>query len=46
MPEFWRTYNNQLYSIGNVESLGFAISDASYIPDAYLNEQNFIIRGS
>lgn len=40
---FWRTYNNKLYSIDEVDKLGFSINDPSYIPDDYLNNKNFII---
>lgn len=43
MAIFWRTYNNQLFNVGEVDTLGFHISDASYIPDDYLQEQDFII---
>jgi hypothetical protein len=40
---FWRTYNNKVYSVGEVAQLGFPLSDASYIPDEYLEAQNFVI---
>lgn len=40
---FWRTYNNQLHPVGEVEQLGFPIEDPSYIPDDYLEKQKFII---
>ena len=40
---FWRTYNNQIHPIGEVEQLGFPIEDPSYIPDDYLEGQKFII---
>jgi hypothetical protein len=43
MAVFWRTYNNQLYNVGEVDNLGFHSSNASYIPDEYLQNQNFII---
>lgn len=43
MPVFWRTYNNQLFDVGHVDHLGFSIDDASYIPDEYLQQQNFVI---
>lgn len=43
MPVFWRTYNNELHTIGEVENLGFSTTDPSYIPDEYLQEKNFII---
>lgn len=41
--QFWRTYDNRVYSIGNVDQLGFPLNDPSYIPDEYLEAQNFII---
>jgi hypothetical protein len=40
---FWRTYNNKVYSVGEVAQLGFPLSDPSYIPDEYLDAQNFVI---
>ena len=40
---FWRTYNNKVYSIGNVDQLGFPLDDPSYIPDEYLESENFVI---
>jgi len=40
---FWRTYNNKVYSVGEVAQLGFPLSDPSYIPDEYLEAQNFVI---
>lgn len=43
MPIFWRTYNNNLYTIGEVDSLGFPITDPSYIPDEYLDNKKFVI---
>lgn len=43
MAVFWRTYNNKLYNIGEVNQLGFPISDPSYIPDEYLKQENFVI---
>lgn len=41
--QFWRTYNNKVYSVGEVAQLGFPLSDPSYIPDEYLDAQNFVI---
>ena len=41
--QFWRTYNNQVHSAGEVTQLGFPLSDPSYIPDEYLEAQNFVI---
>ena len=40
---FWRTYNNQVHSVGEVAQLGFPLSDPSYIPDEYLEAQDFVI---
>ena len=41
--QFWRTYNNKVYNVGEVGKLGFSIDDPSFIPDEYLEEQNFVI---
>jgi len=41
--QFWRTYNNKVYTIQEVSTLGFPLDDPSYIPDEYLEEQNFVI---
>ena len=43
MANFWRIYNNKLYDIGQTDQLGFPISDPSYIPDEYLEQQKFVI---
>ncbi len=40
---FWRTYNNKLYPIQNVDKLGFSVDNPSYIPDEYLKQENFVI---
>lgn len=40
---FWRTYNNQIYPVQEVDKLGFSVNDPSYIPDEYLKQENFII---
>ena len=40
---FWRTYNNTLYQAGEVDQLGFSIDDPSFIPNEYLEHQEFII---
>ena len=40
---FWRTYNNQIYPVQEVNKLGFSIDNPSYIPDEYLKQENFII---
>ena len=41
--QFWRTYNNKVYSVGEVAELGFPLTDPSYIPDEYLEAREFII---
>ena len=41
--QFWRTHNNKVYVVGEVSKLGFSMEDPSYIPDDYLEEQNFVI---
>lgn len=40
---FWRTYNNQVHSIGEVDKLGFSQDDPSFIPDEYLQQKDFVI---
>ena len=40
---FWRTYNNKVYSVGEVTELGFPLTDPSYIPDECLEAREFII---
>ena len=40
---FWRTYNNKVHPVSQVTRLGFPIDDPSYIPDEYLDAQNFVI---
>ena len=40
---FWRTYNNQIYPLQEVDKLGFSIDNPSYIPDEYLEQEDFII---
>ena len=40
---FWRSYNNKLYPVQEVDKLGFSIDDPSYIPDEYLKQEDFII---
>lgn len=40
---FWRIYNNNLYSIEDTENLGFNIEDPSFIPDEYLQNQEFVV---
>lgn len=41
--EFWRTFDNKVHSVGGVSQLGFPSTNASYIPDEYLEAQNFVI---
>ena len=40
---FWRIVDNKLYSVGNVDRLGFEESEGLRIPDEYLNNQKFLI---
>tara|TARA_R110001592_G_scaffold209941_4_gene461379 strand:- start:397 stop:1299 length:903 start_codon:yes stop_codon:yes gene_type:complete len=40
---FWRIIDNNIYEVKEVEKLGFDSSDALYIPDDYLDSQNFVI---
>ena len=40
---FWRIIDNQLYSVGEVDKLGFDISEQTYIPDEYLEKQEFMV---
>jgi len=40
---FWRTYNSQIFPVQEVDKLGFSINDPSYIPNEYLQQENFII---
>ena len=40
---FFRTQKNKLFSAGEVDKLGFDIKDPSYIPNDYLQSQNFVI---
>ena len=43
---FWRIVDNELYSVGNVEKLGFDESDGLRIPDDYLEKKEFTIMRS
>jgi len=43
MPIFFRIYNDKLFPINEVETLGFNITDPSYIPTEYLERQEFVI---
>tara|TARA_B100001093_G_C26746305_1_gene979007 strand:- start:601 stop:1440 length:840 start_codon:yes stop_codon:yes gene_type:complete len=40
---FWRTYNNKVYPTQEVNMLGFQLNDPSYIPNEYLEKQNFVV---
>ena len=40
---FWRVYDNQLYDVDMVNKLGFSVSDPSYMPDEYLEKQEFVV---
>ena len=40
---FWRIVNDILYSISEVDKLGFSSEDPSYIPDEYLDKEIFTV---
>lgn len=40
---FWRVIDNKLYTVGNVDRLGFEKNDGYLIPDEYLENQEFTI---
>jgi hypothetical protein len=40
---FWRIFNNELYSVDEVNKLGFEKADGLMIPDDYLKKQNFLV---
>jgi hypothetical protein len=40
---FWRTYSNQLHAVAEVSQLGFSTTQPSYIPQEYLDQQEFVI---
>ena len=40
---FWRTWSNKVYATGEVDKLGFSLNDPSYIPNEYLEKENFVI---
>jgi hypothetical protein len=40
---FWRTYNNKVYPVQEVNKLGFSETDPSYIPDEYLDNREFAL---
>ena len=40
---FWRIVDNKLYSVNEVDELGFDESEGLRIPDEYLDNQEFVI---
>ena len=40
---FWRILNNELYSVDEVNKLGFEKAEGLMIPDDYLKKQNFLV---
>jgi len=40
---FHRIFDGQLYNIYDTDKIGFSTSDASYIPDEYLNNKIFVV---
>ena len=40
---FWRILDNKVYSSYETDVLGFSSSDPSYIPDEYLENQEFVV---
>ena len=40
---FWRVLDNNLYTVGNVDKLGFEKSEGFRIPDEYLEKKEFTI---
>tara|TARA_R110001583_G_scaffold86248_1_gene225521 strand:- start:4468 stop:5334 length:867 start_codon:yes stop_codon:yes gene_type:complete len=40
---FWRIVDNQLYTVDDVDKLGFEESEALRIPDEYLEKQEFMV---
>ena len=40
---FYRIVDNKVYSLYETDALGFPINDASYIPDDYLEKQEFVV---
>ena len=41
--KFFRIYDNTLYQVQDQDIIGFPVDDASYIPDDYLTQQQFVI---
>jgi len=40
---FQRLVDNKLYGVNETEKLGFPSNDAAYIPDQYLDDQEFVV---
>jgi hypothetical protein len=40
---FWRILDNKIYSVYETDVLGFSLGDPSYIPDEYLENQEFVV---
>jgi hypothetical protein len=40
---FWRILDNQIYSVDDVDKLGFETSEQTFIPDEYLAKQEFMV---
>ena len=43
MALFFRIHNNQLYTVAEVQTLGFNMSDPSFIPTEYLEKGEFVL---
>ena len=43
---FWRAFDNKLYTVGEVDSLGFEKSEGLRIPDEYLEQKEFTVMRS
>ena len=40
---FYRVYDNTLYQVSDKSNIGFSVTDASYIPDEYLEQREFVV---
>ena len=40
---FYRIYDNVIYEVSDKNTIGFPLTDASYIPDSYLQQQEFVV---
>ena len=40
---FWRVFDNKLYTVGEVDRLGFEESEGLRIPDEYLEQKEFTV---